>query len=80
MKEEKYGEIWFALWVWPFLVICLNDFPLLWVGEIVAGSEGLLASPPGQGWALNMPDCGGMDIVGKAQHSGVCQKQEQAKT
>jgi len=27
---------------------------LLWAGDAVAGSEGLLASPPVRGWALNM--------------------------
>ena len=53
-RRRRPGEIWFALWVWHFLVICLNGFPSLWVGDAVAGSEGLLASPLVRGWALNM--------------------------
>lgn len=72
MEEEGPGEIWFGLWVWPFLVICLNGFPSLWAGDTVAGSEELLASPPVQDWALNMSRLWLNGHCGKDHNTPVC--------
>lgn len=51
-EEEEAGEIWFALWIWPW-------FPIAVGLECCTGSEGLLACstslgshiPTGVGWA-----------------------------
>jgi hypothetical protein len=47
VEEEEAGEIWFALWVWPFVFV-LSGFPSLWAWNAAQEVERLLAcSHPG---------------------------------
>lgn len=46
-EEEEVEEIWFAFWVWLFLVPVLNGFPLVWAWNIVQEDRGC--------WAAGLP-------------------------